>query len=76
MKKFTTEQINAIIDEAVKSASEKISCNFVGSYESYSELIKQVPELKGSELYFATITTSQVACADILRETLMNVLCG
>ncbi len=75
MRKYTTEQIRSIVDGAINSSSEKIASNFATSLEYYYNFTEQHPKLKGAELYFAAISTSQITCANVLEDVLKKVLC-
>lgn len=76
MDNLTTEQINATVDSAIKSAHENIVDNFVNLCEHYNKVSKLYPEAKGIELYFAAIVTAEMACTSVLKETLEKILCN
>lgn len=75
MEKLTTEQINAIVDKAAELASENIVDNFISLCEYYAKGTEQYPKTRGVEPYFAAISTAQMACASVVKETLKNLLC-
>lgn len=76
MEKLTTEQINDIVDKAVESASENIVDNFTSLCEYYAKGTEQYPKTRGVEPYFAAISTAQIACASVIKETLQSIICN
>lgn len=75
MEKLTMEQIDAIVDKAVESASENIVDTFISLCEYYAKGTEQYPKAKGVEPYFAAISTAQMACTSVIKETLKSIIC-
>lgn len=75
MNKITEEQIEDIVDNAVNTKIKDISVMLAESCTYYINLANECPKTKGNEVNLAVLTTGVVKCAEILKESLKELLC-
>lgn len=71
---MTKEQVDTIVNEVSCRVNDNIAQLFAEKLESFTNISKDNPKIKGAEGYFAAMSASMEFCVETLKETLKELL--
>lgn len=75
MNNITEEQIENVVNSAVDTTIKNTTEMLAESCIYYVNSANECPEIKGNEINLAMFTTGIVKCAEILKDSLKELLC-